>query len=147
MNTQEYKQLVTEGYKLFQAGDIQKLLELYHDDAEWIAPESESLPYAGCFHGKRGIAEFFNKLNASIQALHMQPKQMIAEGDTVVVIGESTWLARNTGVQYDNPFVHVFKIRDGKVAQFSSYHDNAPAERALRTDLQAGQDLAKPLHH
>lgn len=147
MNIQEYKDLITEGYKLFQAGDIPKLLDLYHDDAEWAGPESEYLPYAGCFHGKRGIAEFFSKLDATMQALHMQPKQMIAEGDTIVVIGDATWVARNTGVQFDNPWVHVFRVRDGKVAQFSSYHDNAPAEHAIRTDLQPGQDMAKPLHH
>lgn len=147
MNTQEHKQLITEGYKLFQAGDIAKLLDLYHDDAEWVGPESEYLAYAGCFHGKRGIAEFFSKLDATVQALSMQPKQMIAEGDTVVVIGDSTWQARNTGRQYDNPFVHIFKIRDGKVAQFSSYHDNGPAERAVRTDLSTSQSMSQTLHH
>jgi ketosteroid isomerase-like protein len=72
---------------------------------------------------------------------------MIAEGDTVVVIGDSTWLARDTGRQYDNPFVHIFTLRDGKVERFEGMWDTGPAERALRTDLPLGQETGKPLHH
>ncbi|MGO4380279.1 nuclear transport factor 2 family protein [Pseudoduganella sp. RAF53_2] len=148
MDIQESKELVMKGYKLFQAGDIRSLLDMYHDDAEWTGPESEYLAYSGNYHGKQGIAQFFTNLNAAVQALHMEPKQIIAEGDTVVVIGDSTWLARNTGRQYDNPFVHVFNIRDGKVARFTSYWDTGPAERAQRTELGAGQPgLSTPLHH
>lgn len=147
MNIQENKQRVMEGYKLFQAGDIQNLLGLYHENAEWLAPESEHVPFSGNFHGRKGIAEFFKKLDASVQPLHMEPRRMIAEGDTVVVIGDSTWLARNTGRQYDNPFVHIFTLRDGMVERFEGMWDTGPAERALSPELPLGQDLGKPLHH
>ncbi|HEY1151518.1 MAG TPA: nuclear transport factor 2 family protein [Pseudoduganella sp.] len=147
MNIQENKQRVMEGYKLFQAGDIQNLLGLYHENAEWLGPESEHVPFSGNFHGRAGIAEFFRKLDASVQPLHMEPRRMIAEGDTVVVIGDSTWLARNTGRQYDNPFVHIFTLRDGMVERFEGMWDTGPAERALSPELPLGQDLGKPLHH
>jgi len=147
MNIQENKLLVMEGYKLFQAGDIRSLLDRYHDDAEWTGPESEMLPFSGNFHGKQGIAQFFEKLGASVQAMHLEPSQMIAEDDKVVVIGTATWKALNTGRQYDNPFVHIFTIRDNRVARFDSYWDTGPAERAMRTDLPAGQGASAPLHH
>jgi ketosteroid isomerase-like protein len=147
MNIQENKQLVMEGYKLFQSGDIQKLLDLYHENAEWVGPESEYVPFAGCFHGRTGIADFFSKLDSCVQALHMEPKRMIAEGDTVVVIGDSTWQTRNTGRQYDNPWVHIFTLRDGKVERFEGMWDTAPAEHALHPELMAGQGISQPLRH
>jgi len=147
MNAQENKKLVMEGYQLFQAGDIRALLNRYHDDAEWLGPESDYLPFAGCFHGKQGIAQFFMKLDATVQAQRFEVKEMIAEGDTVVVMGESSWLAKSTGISYDNPWVHVFKIRDGKVARFQGYWDTSPAEHALHPAMTGEQAGAQPLHH
>lgn len=147
MGIQENKKLVMEGYRLFQTGDIRNLLDRYHDDAEWLSPESEFVPFAGCFHGKAEIAQFFYELDAAVKPISFVPKQFIAEGDQVVVTGDATWLARNTGRSYDSPWVHVFSLRDGKVARFQSYYDTAGAERALHTD-QAGQAAsAAQIHH
>ena len=148
MNAQENKQLVMEGYQMFQRGDIPHLLERYHEDALWIEPDVENVPFAGRHTGKADIARFFEQLNECAQALRFEPKEFIAEGDKVVVTGEATWLARNTGRTYDSPWVHVFTLRDGKVACFQSYNDTAAGERAFRPD-QPGQGAAAaaPLHH
>jgi ketosteroid isomerase-like protein len=93
------------------------LLDRYHEDAEWIAPESELVPFSGNFYGKSGIAQFFAKLDAAVQTIRFKTKQFIAEGDTVVT-GEGNWLAKPTGRHYDSVWVHVFTLRDGKVARF-----------------------------
>jgi len=148
MDAQENKRMVMEGYQLFQRGDIPNLLERYHDDALWIEPDVESIPFAGRHNGKAEIARFFQQLDECAQALRFEPKEFIAEGDKVVVTGEATWLAKNTGRSYDSPWVHVFTIRDGKVARFQSYQDTAAGDRAFRPD-QPGQAPAAgaPLHH
>jgi ketosteroid isomerase-like protein len=138
MGTQENKQVVIEGYQQYQNGEIQDLLDRYHEDAEWIAPESELVPFSGNFHGKAGIAQFFAKLDAAVQTIRFEPKQFIAEGDQVVVTGEASWLAKPTGRQYDSSWVHVFSLRDGKVARFEAFYDTAASERAFQPG-QAGQ--------
>ncbi|MGJ9419095.1 nuclear transport factor 2 family protein [Massilia sp. CMS3.1] len=147
MDAQENKRLVMESYQLFQIGDIPHLLERCHDDALWIEPEAENIPFAGKHKGKAEIAQFFRQLDAGAQALRFIPKDFIAEGDKVVVTGEATWLAKSTGRSYDSPWVHVFTLRDGKVSRFESYHDTAAGERAFRPD-QPGQAAAgAPMHH
>jgi ketosteroid isomerase-like protein len=147
MDTQQNKQLAKLGYRLFQSGDIRALLDLYHDDAELSGPESEFVPFAGQFHGKAGIAQFFAQLDAAVEPVRFEPKEFIAEGDKVVVIGDATWRTKQTGRSYENTWVHVFTIRDGKVARFDSYHDTAPGARALQ-DAQPGQTTsAQQLHH
>ncbi|MBQ5947322.1 nuclear transport factor 2 family protein [Massilia sp. ST3] len=148
MDAQENKRLVMEAYRLFLSGDIPQLLERYHDDALWIEPEAEHIPFAGRHNGKAEIARFFEQLNEALLAERFEPKEFIAEGDKVVVTGEATWRGRHTGRSYDSPWVHVFTLRDGKVARFQSYHDTAAGERALRPD-QPGQAAATgtPLHH
>jgi ketosteroid isomerase-like protein len=147
MNAQDNKRIVIEGYQLFQAGDIPHLLERYHDDALWIEPEAEYVPFAGRHNGKAEIARFFQTLDAEAQALRFEPKEFIAEGDKVVVIGEATWLCKQTGRSYDSPWVHVFSLRDGKVARFESFQDTAAGERAFRPDQPGQAGAGAPMHH
>lgn len=147
MSTEENKQLVIEGYRLFQRGEIGKLLELYHDDAEWIGPESEFLPFAGAFHGKAEIAQFFIKLDAAARAERFEPAQFIAVDDKVVVMGQATWLAKPTGRSYDSAWVHVFTLRDKKVARLDIYYDTAAAEKAFRPEQTSQAPIAAQLHH
>lgn len=147
MSAAENKTLVMEGYRQFQTGDIAHLLERYHDDAEWTGPESDTTPFAGKFHGRQGIAQFFSKLAGSVQPLRFQPLTVVAEGDSVVVTGESSWLVKSTGRSYDSAWVHVFTIRDGKVATFQSYYDTAACERAFQPGLGTQQSATAPLHH
>ena len=147
MDANDNKNLVMGGYRLFQSGDIRGLLELYHDDAEWIGPESDIVPFAGRFHGKAGIAQFFTKLDTAVQAVQFAPQHVIAEGDKVVVSGVSTWRVRLTGRSYDSSWVHIFTLRDGKVATFESYFDTASSERAFRPDFPAEAAPGAHLHH
>lgn len=147
MGIQENKKLVMDGYRLFQTGDIRNLLDRYHDDAEWVGPDSEFVPFAGRYHGKAEIAQFFHKLEQAVMPVRFEPKQFIAEGDMVVVTGEASWLARQTGLAYDSPWVHVFTLRDGKVERFQSYYDTAASERALHVDQPGQAATAAQLHH
>ena len=134
MNIQDNKRFVMEGYRLFKDGDIASLLERYHDDAEWVGPESDIVPFAGCYHGKPGIAQFFQKLGDSSLATGFDIRECIAEGDKVVAVGEATWVVRASGRSYNVPWTHIFTLRDGKVARFESVYDIATAERAFGTD-------------
>ncbi len=147
MSATENKNFVMEGYRQYQSGAIAQLLDRYHDDAEWMSPESELLPFSSKFHGKQGIAQFFAKLDAALQTIRFEPQRMVAEGDKVVVIGEGSWLVKATGRSYASAWVHVFTMRDGKVAQFEVFSDTAAAEKAFRPDLGAQATVSAPLRH
>lgn len=136
-----------ESYQLFQKGDIGSVLERCHDDADWVERDSDCIPFAGAWHGKAEIADFFTKLADGADVLDFVPKEFIAEGDKVVVMGESRWLAKPTGRSFGSPWVHVLTLRDGKIARFEGYNDTAIAERAFRPDQPAEAPSAAPLHH
>ena len=147
MNARDNKQLVMECYQLFLKGDIRSLLDRCQDDADWVERDSDCIPFAGTYHGKGEIAEFFTKLAEGAEALSFAPREFIAEGDKVVVVGEASWLAKPTGRSFDSPWVHVLTVRDGKIARFEAYNDTAPAERAFRPDHPAQAPMAAPLRH
>jgi len=146
MDAQANKQLIMDGFKEFENGDLPHMMERFHDDAEWISPESESVPFAGSFHGRREIERFFAELVASTEPVRFVPTAFIAEDDKVVVTGEATWRIRSTGQSYDSLWVNVFILRDGKIIHTDAYYDTAPAEKAFRL-AQPGQAQAPGLRH
>ena len=130
MNIQDNKQLVKQGYQMFKNKDIKGLLALFSDDIEWQGIESENIPFAGDFHGLEEVAQYFALLDQSQEAIQFTPQDFIAEGDRVVVSGTSSWSVKANGQRFDNPWVHLFTIRDGKVAKFQQYNDTAATEKA-----------------
>lgn len=139
MDSQENKQLVMQGYQKFLNKDINGLLELFTDDIEWIGAKAEELPFAGDYHGKNEVVQYFTQLEQAQEAQMYEPRDFIAEGDKVVVTGQSRWTVKSTGQTYDNPWVHVFTLRDGKVARFVQYNDTAAAAKAYRPTQLASQ--------
>ena len=147
MDIQDNKRFVMEAYEQFQHGDIAGLLERYHDDAEWVGPDSEIVPFAGCYHGKAGIAQFFRKLGESAQATRFEIRECVAEGDKVIAVGEASWLVKANGRSFDVPWTHVITLRDGKVAKFQTIYDNTTAEQAFSPDAGAQPAQGTTLHH
>jgi ketosteroid isomerase-like protein len=147
MNAQQNKQLVQEAYRLFQSGDIRGVIERCRDDVEWTSPESDFIPFAGAFHGRQGAADFFTRLEANVQAIRFEPREFIAEGDKVVVLGQATWHVKSTGRRFDTPWIHVFEMRDGKVARFEALADTAAGERAFRPEQGTQASASTQLHH
>jgi ketosteroid isomerase-like protein len=147
MNAQQNKQLIMQCYQLYSDKNISALLNLFHDDIEWIANDSDDIPFAGSFHGKDEVAQFFTKLDQAQDAITFEPQDFIAEGDKVVACGISSWHVKSTGLSYDNPWAHVFTVRDGKVARLQQYNHTAAAEAAFRPMTGVGEAKAAPMRH
>jgi ketosteroid isomerase-like protein len=55
------------------------------------------------------------------------PREMIEQGDTVVVIGTSSVRAKRTGKTIKEDWVHIFKYNQGRMVFFQEYTDTAAA--------------------
>ncbi|WLI89308.1 nuclear transport factor 2 family protein [Massilia sp. R2A-15] len=147
MDTKDTKQLIMSAYQLYKQKDIKGILALCKDDVEWVGPEVESLPFAGNYSGRAAVGDFFTKLDQSMEPLKFEPETFIAEGDKVVVIGSGRWHVKTTGVDYDSPWVHIFTVRDGKIARFEQHTNTAVAEAAFRPIQGAAAAKGAPLRH
>jgi ketosteroid isomerase-like protein len=116
-----------KGYESFQRGDVPTLLrEMIDDDCTWISPgPKDKLPWAGTFKGKQQIANFFAQVGQNLEFSEFAPREMIEQGDTVVVLGTLAGRAKKTGKSIKNEWAHVFKYRQGKVVFFQEYIDTA----------------------
>jgi uncharacterized protein len=115
------------GYELFKQGDIATLIkDIIGDNCIWISPGPvDKLPWAGNFEGKQEIANFFAQVAQNLDFAEFAPRDMIEQGDTVVVLGTSEHRTKKAGKAVRNEWAHVFKYNNGKVVFFQEYTDTA----------------------
>ena len=147
MTTQENKQLAINGYQMFLKGDIQGVLDMCAEDIEWTSVDMPSVPFAGAFHGKAAVMDFFQKLNGAVEFLDYQPQTFIADEDKVAVSGVSTVRVRATGATYDDIWVHIFTMKNGKTVRFEQFHNTAAALMAFMPAAAATMQQPQPMAH
>lgn len=129
MSEQENKELVRRGYEAFAAADMESLMALFDDDIEWIQPGESAV--SGTYHGKTELMEYLGRL--AQKPISISVDQMIAEGDTVVVLTEIN-VDGQTGRDAD-----VFTVRDGKTVAVRIHGDTVLMERVYgKKELAAG---------
>jgi uncharacterized protein len=132
MSEHENRQLVELAYANFKAGDVPTLLQSMSEDITWQLPEIENVPFAGKRQGRGAVGEFFSALASLQDARSFEPREFIAQGAKVVVLGHYVWQVRANGRTYESDFAHVFTIRGGQIAAFHEYTDSAAAAKAFR---------------
>jgi uncharacterized protein len=132
MSERENTELVQHAYQHFKDGDIQGLLGLLSEDVEWKLFEMEGVPFSGTRRGDERVGEFFSQVFDTEEPLHFEPRELVAQGDKVVALGDYAWRVKSTGREYESHFVHVFTVRDGTVARFQEFMDTAAVSAAYR---------------
>lgn len=129
---------VKDAYLAFQDRNIPALLRCLTDDVRWfeVGPQ-DLIPTAGTRKGREQVEEFFATLEASEDVQSFRPQHFVAQGDTVVVLGELESRVRSTGKLINSPWVHVFTLRAGKISEFRSFYDSAAAVTAY-TGVRTG---------
>ena len=133
MGEQDNIDLVKKAYAAFERGDVPALLELFADDLNFQHPMPQAIwSWAGRRRGRKAFVEFLEGSSQAIEREHFEAEEFIAGGDYVVVLLSERMRAKATGISFDNPHVHVFKIVDGKIVQFMIFEDTAPIIAALQ---------------
>ena len=111
-------------YQAFGRGDVPAVLGAMADDIEWH--EAEGMPYGGVYHGGEAVAQnVFGPITQDVVDFAVTAKEFIASGDAVAAVVRYTGTGKATGKQLNLPVVHVWDVRDGKLAQFRQFIDTA----------------------
>ena len=125
-------EVVQGTYEAVGRGDIPALLDLLTDDVQWTFQGPSTIPFAGTRRGREGVAEFFSLVGENLEFQEFEPREFVAQGDTVVVLGFERSLVRPTGRTFEQEWAHVYRLRDGKVAEFLALEDTAAHAVALK---------------
>ena len=118
-------------YGAFGRGDIPAALDLLADDVEWIFRAPSVIPFAGTRRGREGVAQFFSLVEETLEFQQFEPREFVAQGDMVVVLGFERNLIKPTGRTFEQEWAHVYALRDGKIAKHRGFEDTAAYVAAL----------------
>lgn len=135
MSEQESTRIVREVFAAFGRGDGAAFLELLAADVVWHLQGVEGVvPYAGEWRGRDGVAQFLAAIGSSVEMESFEPREFVAQGERIVVLGSERGRVKATGRVFDNPWALAFTVRNGKVSEFRSYEDTAAVAAAFRAD-------------
>ena len=117
--------------ELWNAGDIDGVVELYTEDAAMVAgPE---WPDQAEFHGHEGVRANIEQWRSVWESSRIEAERIEAHGgDRVVASGAWVTRGRASGIEGDMPFVILLTLRAGKIAVLEWFTDHDEAVAAAR---------------
>jgi ketosteroid isomerase-like protein len=137
MSEQDNVRIVQEAYAAFGRGDIATVLNALTSDVEWEIPGPGDVPISGVRRGPAEVQEFFKTLSESEDIQQFEPRDFLAAGDKVAVVGHYRSVIRSTGRTSEMDWVHVLTVRDGKIASFKEFTDTLAIAKAYGVGLEA----------
>jgi len=120
---QDHVQSVQNIFAAFGQGNIPAVLQALAPDVEWVVSGPQAVAFSGTRRGRDQVVQFFAALGQTVDIQAFEPKEFIAQGDVVVVVGMERLRFKATGKMAENHWVMVFTFRDGQVARFREYDD------------------------
>ncbi len=116
-------------YEAMAAKDGEAIRELSDPTIE--VRQSEELPWGGTYRGLEEAMNFFHMVSGYLDSKVTVDRLMDA-GDQFVVIGKTEGTVRETGRAFSVPLVHLWGLRDGRVAALVVLLDNPVMNAALK---------------
>jgi hypothetical protein len=91
-------------YEGFRRRDMAAMFRLLAEDVE--LEQSQALPSGGCYRGHDGARRFFGQIGSRVNST-LAFERLI-----------------DSGAHYRVPFVHLWRVRDGKIARAAFYIDH-----------------------
>ena len=116
-------QIVQGGYNDFLTGNVEGVLNRFADDFTFTVPGAPDIPYAGTKRTREELLAFFQDLGQLVTFSAFEPREYVASGDRVVALGRYAGTINASAHPFDNDWAMVWRIRDGKVVEFTEYSD------------------------
>lgn len=119
-------------YEAFGRGDIETILNNLADNVEWVVSgDQDGIPYAGTYHGRSGVRDFFSMLGDSVNYDRFEPRRFVTEGDRVAVFGYYHGTVKTNNQTLETNWAMEWKLTNGQVVSFTAYDDTAAAAAAF----------------
>ena len=116
---------VVEGmFSALRRGDIPGVLDRLSDEIEWRIAGPSELPYAGIHRGRDEVARFFRTFGQAAEFEEFEPREYLAKGDKVVVLGHERQRVKSSGQVVETDWAMVFALRDGRITRFRNFVDS-----------------------
>lgn len=137
MQEQQNTQLIKDFYAAFTRGDIATVISYMAPQVDWELAAVPGISFSGKRKGREQVAEVLRMADEKRAVSVFSPREFIAQGKRVLVLGHSLWTVRDSGREFESDWVHVFTVEDGQVAAFREFLDSHLAIEAFQCDMRA----------
>ena len=134
-DTESNKKLLKEAYARWSSSkgaSVGDWMALADDDISFgsLAEGAEAVSFTAPIRGKEALRAYFDGLLGAWTMINYTVDEYIAEGDSVVAVGATSWKNKHTGKTFDTRKVDVWKFRNRKAVDFYEYYDTAKVAAA-----------------
>jgi hypothetical protein len=133
MSREANLELVQSLYAAFDRADLAAILERLDPEIVWTMPgPADILPFAGEHRGHEGVVRLFGLLMSTVAFEALEPRRMLADDSTVLVVGSARTRLLATGRTVEHEWVARYEIAAGRIVQYRIYEDTAALAAAAR---------------
>jgi len=123
------KEVVQAMYAAYGSGNMKSLQNTLSDEITWIYHGTDEIEHSGTYKGKKGVMGFFGNVNEHIEYLDFQPKQFIAEGNVVVVLGNEKQKIKKNGAVLEQEWVQVYTVENELIIRMEEFSNTSLAAK------------------
>jgi ketosteroid isomerase-like protein len=128
--SEENVELLRTAFRAFENGDIESVLRLCDENIEIIQP-AELPDVARQQHGHAGVLEAFAIWPEQWDDFHIEVLRAADFGDRVMVTMLNRGRGKESAVEVEAVFTHVFRVRAGKIAEWRMFMREEDALQAM----------------
>ncbi|AEW01048.1 hypothetical protein A4D02_13895 [Niastella koreensis] len=128
-----YGQKVANLYDAFKRGDINMIVNSLSRDCIWEVMGQPDIPFAGIYHGRDDVKEFFMKLNDTLDMSDFVVEHILENDHLVMACGHMNAMARTTNKRFSTFWCMQFEFNDQEeIVHFRDCGDTLACARALK---------------
>src|SRR5687767_7372998 len=116
---------VEEVFRIIARKDFDSLKSILADNITLEIIGSSSTPWAGVTQGLQKVIEQLRNNFAQIEEQQEEIQTVVAQGDTVIVVGKEKGRFRPTGRKYELHWMHQYTFKQGKIVRMRELLDSA----------------------
>lgn len=115
------------------AGDMETMVSLMHDNMVWQNAGDTSMPWIGPWNGKQAILEqFFPSFMENFETVKWDSEDAFSSGDTAAYFGSMIGRLKKSGKETNEfPFALRVKVKDGKIILWNWFEDSYEVSKAF----------------
>lgn len=121
-------------YESIRDGDYAAFQAFLAEDVELEMAGPPECPIAGRWKGRDQVLEATARNYGQLEDQRPEVTSVLAQGDTVAVMGRERGRIRATGREYELPWMHLFTLREGQIVRLYGLYDSQPMIAAAKAD-------------
>ncbi|MEU5278861.1 nuclear transport factor 2 family protein [Streptomyces asoensis] len=130
MTAESPAQTVQRLFPLLAEGKSAEAAALFADSVSFSIPHPPGIPWVPEVHSADDMRTFFELLGTHVRAKEFDLRQVIAEGDDVVLLGRMVLEVRKTGRDIDTAFALHTTVENGRITRYHLYEDTYAVAKA-----------------